>query len=371
MDFGAEDKRTVFTPDRVTVQTADGSPVEARDDPESSFAGQQADTPWDDVHVAYFSGEALWTYLSIPFLYTRPDFAVEEIAPIRVDGETWRRLAVVFPDSVRSHTRRRDLLLRARRAAAPSRLHRRHSRRGHRAQLRLRVPRGRRHRRPHPATRLRVRGRLPAGARAAARRDRLRRHRVPSRGVDGMTGPRTTTRNSVSQLAAHTYLSPTKPIPSAVPGWDGQATWPATTATLIASEDDALLVDALMTTAESRALGDWFDGLARWPSTIYVTHGHADHFFGATPLLARRPQLSLVALPGAVPVAAAQVGAGLLSFWRSVFPDQLSDEPRPPAGPGRGRGAARRSCPGRRRRPWGRRALERGARPGARPRRRR
>ena len=106
MDFGAEDKRTVFTPDRVTVQTADGSPIEAREDPESSFAGQQADTPWDDVHVAYFSGEALWTYLSIPFLYTRPDFAVEEIAPIRVDGETWRRLAVVFPDAVRSHTRR-------------------------------------------------------------------------------------------------------------------------------------------------------------------------------------------------------------------------------------------------------------------------
>ncbi len=105
MDFVGEDKRTVFTPDRVVVERA-GAPVETRDDPEASFAGQQADTPWDDVHVAYFSGEALWTYLSIPFLYTRPDFAVEEIAPIEVDGERWRRLAVDFPDAVRSHTRR-------------------------------------------------------------------------------------------------------------------------------------------------------------------------------------------------------------------------------------------------------------------------
>ena len=113
----------------------------------------------------------------------------------------------------------------------------------------------------------------------------------------------------MSELAAHTYLSPTKPIPTSVPGWEGQATWPATTA------------------ERSRALGDWFDGLVRWPSTIYVTHGHADHFFGATPLLARRPQLRLVALPEAVPVAAQQVGPALLPFWRSVFPGQLSDEP--------------------------------------------
>ena len=108
---------------------------------------------------------------------------------------------------------------------------------------------------------------------------------------------------TLSGLASHVFLSPTKPIPSSVPGWDGQATWPATTATLIVADDDALLVDALMTTAESQALGEWFDGLGRWPDTVYVTHGHADHFFGATPLLARRPGLRLVTLPAAVPVA--------------------------------------------------------------------
>ncbi len=30
------------------------------------------DTPWDDFDVAYFSSEALWTYLTVPFLYTYP-----------------------------------------------------------------------------------------------------------------------------------------------------------------------------------------------------------------------------------------------------------------------------------------------------------
>jgi hypothetical protein len=67
--------------------------------------GQQLNTPWDDVHVAYFSGEALWTYLNTPFIYARSDFSTEEIPSIEVDGETWRRLKVTFPDTVKSHTR--------------------------------------------------------------------------------------------------------------------------------------------------------------------------------------------------------------------------------------------------------------------------
>jgi hypothetical protein len=103
--FPGQDKRSIFEPDRVVIERADGTQVEARDDPEASFAGQELDTPWDDIHVAYFSSEALWTYLNTPFLYGRDDFATEEIAPVEADGETWRRLKVIFPDTVKSHTR--------------------------------------------------------------------------------------------------------------------------------------------------------------------------------------------------------------------------------------------------------------------------
>jgi hypothetical protein len=104
--FPGQDKRSSFEPNRVVIERADGTPVEARDDPEASFAGQELDTPWDDIHVAYFSGEALWTYLNTPFLYARDDFVTEEIAPVEADGETWRRLEVTFPDTVKSHTRK-------------------------------------------------------------------------------------------------------------------------------------------------------------------------------------------------------------------------------------------------------------------------
>jgi hypothetical protein len=105
MRFVGEDKRSVFEPDRVVVERTDGTSIETCDNPEASFEGQQQDTPWDDVHVAFFSGEALWTYLNTPFLYARPDFKTEEIESIEANGETWRRLKVTFPDTVKSHTR--------------------------------------------------------------------------------------------------------------------------------------------------------------------------------------------------------------------------------------------------------------------------
>ncbi len=104
-DFPGQDKRTIFEPDRVVIEKVDGTLIESRNNPEESFNGQLRDTPWDDIHVAYFCGEALWTYLNTPFLYTHNGFKTEEISSIQVEGETWRRLKVTFPGHVKSHTR--------------------------------------------------------------------------------------------------------------------------------------------------------------------------------------------------------------------------------------------------------------------------
>jgi hypothetical protein len=105
MEFPGRNKRTIFEPDRVVVQTAKGEGITARDDPKKSFEGQTPETPWDEVDVAYFSGEAMWTYLNIPFMYAQPGFETDEISPIQVEEENWRRLKVTFPINVRSHTR--------------------------------------------------------------------------------------------------------------------------------------------------------------------------------------------------------------------------------------------------------------------------
>jgi hypothetical protein len=104
-EFPGQDKRSIFEPNRIVMEKIDGTLIETRDDPEKSFEGQQRETPWDDIHVAFFSSEALWTYLTAPFLYTYQGFKTEEIASIRVKNETWRRLKITFPDYVKSHTR--------------------------------------------------------------------------------------------------------------------------------------------------------------------------------------------------------------------------------------------------------------------------
>jgi hypothetical protein len=104
-DFPGQDKRFVFEPTKLAMEHADGTAIQVRENPEQSFAGQQRETPWDDLNVAYFQGEALWTYLTTPFLYTYDGFVTEEIAAIQVDGETWRRLKVTFPESVKSPSR--------------------------------------------------------------------------------------------------------------------------------------------------------------------------------------------------------------------------------------------------------------------------
>lgn len=105
MDFPGQDKRTVFEPGRVELQHADGRLIMARDDPEKSFEGQQFETPWDDLHLAYFTGEALWTYLNTPFAYAGSGFATEEIDRVEADGETWRCLKVTFPERIKTHSR--------------------------------------------------------------------------------------------------------------------------------------------------------------------------------------------------------------------------------------------------------------------------
>jgi hypothetical protein len=49
VDFPGQDKRAGFEPIRVVIERVSGTLIEARDDPEKSFEGQQRETPWDDA----------------------------------------------------------------------------------------------------------------------------------------------------------------------------------------------------------------------------------------------------------------------------------------------------------------------------------
>jgi hypothetical protein len=103
--FGAADRRTAVTPLRAAIETLDGAEIEAIDDPRASFAGFQLETPWNDLHLAYFVGYAMWNYLTLPFAFAEPGFRFEELQPWDENGEIWRRLQVTYPDSIATHSR--------------------------------------------------------------------------------------------------------------------------------------------------------------------------------------------------------------------------------------------------------------------------
>jgi glyoxylase-like metal-dependent hydrolase (beta-lactamase superfamily II) len=123
-----------------------------------------------------------------------------------------------------------------------------------------------------------------------------------------------------------------KAIPGG-PGWDDRvpATWPATTSTLITANGDALLVDALLTRDEGERLAAWVQKTGTRPRAIFVTHGHADHFFGAGPVLDAFPDAALLACDQQVVDAArGQLSAKAMASWNARFPGQLPQSPPVP-----------------------------------------
>src|SRR5258707_10185952 len=75
------------------------------------------------------------------------------------------------------------------------------------------------------------------------------------------------------------------------PGYESLA-WVPNSSTLIYGERDAVLVDTFLTAEASQALADWVMASGKNLTTIYLTHGHGDHFFGIGLLKQRFPHCS-------------------------------------------------------------------------------
>ena len=107
--FGAADRHSSFTPERVAIETTDGTVVEALDQPRASFAGHTLETPWSMLQLAYFVGYAMWTYLTQPFSFTMPGFQTSELEPWDEADQRWRRLRVVWPSYLATHNTEQTL----------------------------------------------------------------------------------------------------------------------------------------------------------------------------------------------------------------------------------------------------------------------
>ncbi|MFE5816181.1 MBL fold metallo-hydrolase [Streptomyces sp. NPDC056479] len=123
-----------------------------------------------------------------------------------------------------------------------------------------------------------------------------------------------------STLNFNVFTAPEKPLVGDRPRPFGDTmAWDPMTSTLIYGDSDAVLVDTLTTEAEAEALAAWVALHHRNLTTIYITHGHLDHFAGVSVLKRHFPTARCVAAPGAVELARKQQ----VAFYRKLLPGRL------------------------------------------------
>jgi glyoxylase-like metal-dependent hydrolase (beta-lactamase superfamily II) len=120
-----------------------------------------------------------------------------------------------------------------------------------------------------------------------------------------------------NDLRAEVFIGPFLPFEQ------GGGTFAATTSTLISGASDAVLIDAQHITADVAKLAEFIARTGKKLTTIYVTHGHADHWYGAGDLLAKFPDARVIAtapvieyINNSVEIEAQQ--------WAAMFGDRVA-----------------------------------------------
>ena len=131
----------------------------------------------------------------------------------------------------------------------------------------------------------------------------------------------------IPPLNWHVLVTPAIPIvTSDMPPGVKEVYFQAMASTLIYGKRDAVLVDAFMTAKQADALADWVGASDRNLTTIYITHGHGDHWFGIGTILERFPNARAVATPDVVKVMGQHASPEVLEkVWKAAFPGQISE----------------------------------------------
>jgi glyoxylase-like metal-dependent hydrolase (beta-lactamase superfamily II) len=132
---------------------------------------------------------------------------------------------------------------------------------------------------------------------------------------------------SNATLAYQVYVAPIIPMAGdEVPPGQSRSVWSPISATLISGRRDAVLVDPLMTVEQGMAVADWVATTGKNLTTVYVTHGHGDHWFGLGAVRDRFPAVRAVATPAVVEgMRKSSAPEVMQSFWQARFPGQIPD----------------------------------------------
>ena len=146
---------------------------------------------------------------------------------------------------------------------------------------------------------------------------------------------------SASQLEYAVHVAAGVPTTEDAPPDMDTRMWNPTSATLITGERDAALVDTLFTRAQAEALRGWVTGSGKNLTTVYITHGHPDHWLGLGTILEAFPTARAFAVPSVIAQMRAHATAEVLDGqWRPRFTEPLAAtaataviaDPVPPGG---------------------------------------
>jgi glyoxylase-like metal-dependent hydrolase (beta-lactamase superfamily II) len=127
-------------------------------------------------------------------------------------------------------------------------------------------------------------------------------------------------------LKWETYITRRPSLSRDAPAGKEDLKWVPNTATLIYGEQDAVLVDTFLTVEASKELADWIGASGKKLTTIYITHGHGDHFFGLESVLERFPTARVVARPEVVDAMTIHLAPESVDgFWKKLFPGQIAE----------------------------------------------
>ena len=122
------------------------------------------------------------------------------------------------------------------------------------------------------------------------------------------------------------FMTPGIPIVSNMPPGVNKVYFQAMASTLIYGKRDAVLVDAFMTVNQANTLADWVAASGKNLTTIYITHGHGDHWFGIGTIIDRFPNAKPVATPDVVKIMRQNSSPEVLEkIWKVAFPHQIPD----------------------------------------------
>lgn len=130
----------------------------------------------------------------------------------------------------------------------------------------------------------------------------------------------------MSELKYDVFNNKRDGVTRGVPADTKNLQWVSNTSTLIYNQQHAVLVDTYMTKSANQELIDWVKDHHVTVKYIYLTHAHADHFFGAGMIKAAFPGARILGTrETADGIPAVMTPANITGTWEALFPGNLPD----------------------------------------------